>query len=93
MPHNNPGFDAKVLDEDGVIVHYIEVKSTLGAVPSFFMSENERAFAETHADIYELIVVSSIDAQARSGDVRIHSGSLASNAVELTPQQWKGALR
>jgi hypothetical protein len=92
MPHENPGFDAKVLDVDGVVVKYGEIKSTLGDAPTFFMSENERQFAETHAEEYELIVVSAIDLEGRTGVVQLHAGSLIADAIALTPRQWKGVL-
>jgi hypothetical protein len=92
MPYANPGYDVKVLDADGVLERYVEVKNTAGEQPSFFMTENERAFAEAHSDQYELVVVTSVDVAARSGVVHVHDGGLPSGRVVLAAQQWKGAL-
>jgi hypothetical protein len=91
MPHNNAGFDVKVLRATGD-VEYIEIKSTLGPAPSFYLSERERIFADDHAAQHHLVVVTNVDVDEVAGDVRWHDGPLIEPAVHLAPRQWKGAL-
>lgn len=93
MPHTNPGFDVRVLDDDGVTVAYIEIKSTATSEPVFFLSEVERRFAEEQAARYYLVVVTSVDVSKRTGVVHWHDGKLSrSDSVVLAPRQWRGAL-
>lgn len=63
-----------------------------GRLAAACADENERRFAEAHADVYEVVVVTSIDLNARSGAVPVHEGALTNDAVSLTPRQWKGVL-
>ena len=91
MPHNNPGFDVLVLGPHNE-TEYIEIKSTSGPTPTFFMSEQQRLFAEKHSAGHHLLVVTNVDVDAVTGDVRWHDGPLTTPDVELAPQQWKGRL-
>lgn len=93
MPHDNPGFDIRVRDDEGVAVAYIEIKSTAGDEPVFYLSERERRFAKQVADRYHLLVVTNVDPAAGTGDVRWHEGALEGDDVELEPRQWHGRLR
>jgi len=93
MPHSNPGFDVKVT-RDGAEIAYIEVKSTASLVPGFFMSENERRFAEQHADRYHLVVVTGVRRDGGcEGSVHWHSGSLEQDGVDLQARQYRGLLQ
>jgi Domain of unknown function (DUF3883) len=94
MPHDNPGFDVRVVSEDDAELAYIEVKSTASCMPEFFMSENERSFAEQHADRYHLVVVTGVRAEGGyRGAVHWHIGSLDHRDVQLAPRQYRGMLR
>lgn len=93
MPQNNPGFDVRVRDADGVTLAYVEIKSTAGAEPMFFISERERRFAEEFSDRYHLLVVTRVDLVDGTGDVRWRDGALAGDDVELRARQWQGRLR
>lgn len=93
MPQNNPGFDVRVRDADGVTVAYVEIKSTAGAEPMFFISERERRFAEDVSDRYHLLVVARVDLVDGTGDVRWRDGALDGDDVELRARQWQGRLR
>lgn len=91
MPHNNPGFDViALLDSGGA--EYIEIKSTSGSAPSFFLTEKERVFAAEHSGQHHLVVVMNVNVDAVTGDVRWHDGPLVEPLVHLAPQQWKGML-
>jgi hypothetical protein len=93
MSHTNPGFDVRVRDAEGVSVAYIEIKSTTDPAPVFFLSEEQRRFAEQFADRYHLLVVTSVDPARGGGDVVWHDGALDADRVELGPRQWRGRLR
>jgi hypothetical protein len=69
MPHNNPGFDIKSTDADGIIARYIEVKSSAGQWGSDGVAVSKTQFedAKTHGDIHWLYVVE----KATSSDFRI----------------------
>jgi hypothetical protein len=69
MPHENPGFDIKSLDEDGFIVRYIEVKSCSGEwdCDGVAMSKTQFEDAQTHGEVHWLYVVE----KATSQDFRI----------------------
>lgn len=92
MPHNNPGFDVRVRDLEGVAIAYIEIKSTASRDPVFFLSERERLFAEDHADRYHLLVVTSVHVESRTGKVRWRQGALEGDDIQLAPRQWYGHL-
>jgi Domain of unknown function (DUF3883) len=53
MAQNNPGFDLAVDLPDGR--WYVEVKSTSGQDPRFFLSEGERLFADRYSKRYSLL--------------------------------------
>jgi hypothetical protein len=91
MPQNNPGFDLLIELPDGD--WYVEVKSTAGATPRFFLSEGERAFAERAGDRYSLLVVTDVTAGQPSGIPCWRDGALEGPGVELRPRQWRGELR
>jgi hypothetical protein len=94
MHHSNPGFDVRVLDDEGVEIAYIEIKSTASCSPGFFMSENERRFAEVHSDRYHLVVVTGVRADGgHDGTVHWHEGSLRTEDVSLVPSQYRGQLQ
>ncbi len=91
MPHNNPGYDIRVRRADDSVL-YVEVKGTVRPLPHFYMSEGERRFAEDQAEKYRLLVVYSIDREARIGTVLLRAGALGGADVELQPTQWEGSL-
>jgi hypothetical protein len=90
MPHNNPGYDIRVKDEDGI--RFAEVKGTTRALPHFFMSEGERLFSHDHAAHYTLFVVYAVDTGERTGQVLTREGAVAGDDLALHPVQWEGAL-
>jgi len=92
MPHNNPGYDVRVRDMEGVAIAYIEIKSTASRDPVFFVSERERLFAESHADRYHLLVVTSVDVENRKGHIHWRQGALEGDNIQLAPRQWHGRL-
>jgi Domain of unknown function (DUF3883)/EVE domain len=92
MRHSNPGFDIHVSDDHGVTVAYVEIKSTATSRPAFFLSENERAFAERHAGRYHLLLVTSVDVAAGTGLVHWRDGALEGSDLDLRPRQWRGEL-
>lgn len=90
-PHNNPGFDIEVLSADGP--WFVEVKSTGGMVPRFFLSEGERRFDKANAGRYSLLVLTEVDPLwPNVGSVWWHEGDLALPAIELAAHQWLGQL-
>ena len=86
------GYDIKSYSvEDGSPL-YIEVKTTKGAKSSsFYMSENEKVFAETHRESFCLIRVYDFNEESRSGSFYIINGS---QVEELTfnPTQYRVSL-
>jgi len=92
MPHNNPGYDVRVRDMEGVAIAYIEIKSTAGPQPVFFLSERERLFAEEHADRYHLLLVTSVHVENRTGQISWRQGALEGDDIQLVPRQWHGQL-
>jgi hypothetical protein len=69
MPHNNPGFDIKSTDVDGIIARYIEVKSSASEWGGDGVAVSKTQFedAKTHGDVHWLYVVE----KATSADFRI----------------------
>jgi hypothetical protein len=90
MPHNNPGYDIRVVCADGT--RYVEVKGTKRPVPHFYMSEGERLFADVNHDRYSLVVVFSIDTAQRTGTIIVRQGSIDSDDVSLRPVHWEGSV-
>lgn len=91
MPHNNPGFDVRVSD-DGEVRRYVEVKGTTSPLPVFFLSENERQFAEDHAEQYSLLVLHSVDLEEETAVAVWRDGALVGDDVVLTVSQHRGRL-
>jgi hypothetical protein len=92
MPHNNPGFD--ILVRTPMAPTYVEVKSSSGPEPRFFISERERMFADANAAAAHLLVICGIDPESGTySSVHWHSGPLTEDLVDLTPYQWRGILR
>lgn len=56
MPRNNPGFDARSIDQDGS-VYYIEVKGRIEGSDTFTVTTNEITFAQTQGDRHRLALV------------------------------------
>jgi hypothetical protein len=68
---------------------YIEVKTTRGlAETPFFVTANEVAFSETHADEYHLYRVYNYDDERNAGMYYAEAGSLSS-MFALTPTQFR----
>jgi hypothetical protein len=92
MPHNNPGYDIRVT-EDGRVSRYVEVKGTTAPEPRFFLSENERQFSVDNADLYTLVVFSSIDLDAETAEVTTsRDGAIDRAEAALREVLWKGRL-
>jgi hypothetical protein len=91
MPHSNPGFDIRVVTDEGA-VRYLEVKGTTRPSPRFFMSEGEWCFSVEHAPRYSLWVFYGIDLQARTGSLRDVDGTVGSPHTTLEPIQYAGAV-
>jgi hypothetical protein len=91
MAHNNPGFDLLVVTDQEEA--YVEVKSTAGLVPSFFLSEGERLFAARNAQSYSLLVVTGVRPDdATAVRHRWRDGAIEGPDVFLRPRQWAGTL-
>lgn len=91
MVHNNPGFDLLVVSDQEET--YVEVKSTAGLIPSFFLSEGERLFAARNAQSYSLLVLTGVRPdEATAADHRWRDGAIEGPDVSLRPRQWAGTL-
>ena len=81
------GYDIESFKEDGSPL-YIEVKTTKGGINSeFFISPNELAFSEEHADDYELIRVYEYNSKFNSGKFYKLVGNL-NRKLNLKPTQY-----
>lgn len=56
MPHNNPGFDIRSVDEDGMVIR-IEVKGRIEGADDFQITRNEVLTAKNLGDDYRLALV------------------------------------
>jgi hypothetical protein len=91
MAHNNPGFDLLLVSDQAQ--RYIEVKSTAGLAPSFFLSEGERLFAVRNADSYSLLVITGVrPGEGTAADHQWRDGAIEGPDVSLRPRQWAGTL-
>lgn len=85
------GYDVLSFFEDGR-VKYVEIKTTRGpASTPFFISPNEVAFSDAHADNFCLVRIFDFDNEHNSGKAFTLYGSL-SNQLELTPIQYRAEL-
>lgn len=93
MPRNNPGYDLRLLNGEGVVLRFVEVKGTSAGTPSFFISEGERRFSITEGHRFILIVVWAID--LRTGESRVSTcpGPVGEPSATLLPRQFLGTLR
>jgi len=76
MPHNNPGYDIRSTDATGRIF-FIEVKGRIKGAPSFCITANEIAFAQTQGDRHRLALVSVDPAGPEFDDLRYVTGAFA----------------
>jgi hypothetical protein len=82
------GFDIESFTQEGV-VKYIEVKTTTGSMLTpFFMSSNEKAFAELKQENYYLYRVFDYDTTNNSGKYYILHGDLE-NTLNFSPTQYR----
>jgi Domain of unknown function (DUF3883) len=89
MATNNPGFD---LETSAPRFRFVEVKGTSKPVPTFFLSEGERRFAQKHADAYLLAVVYGMDLSRETyNDIALSRAPLVPGDL-LAPTQWSGRL-
>lgn len=56
MPHFNPGYDIRSTDADGRVV-FIEVKGRIKGAPTFAITANEIAYAQTQGERHRLALV------------------------------------
>ncbi|NME06233.1 DUF3427 domain-containing protein [Psychrobacillus sp. BL-248-WT-3] len=85
------GYDIESFKEDGSPL-YLEVKTTKGGINSeFFISPNELAFSEEHADSFQLIRVYEYISNINSGKFYKIEGSL-SDKLNLKPTQYSARV-
>lgn len=92
MPHNNPGYDIRVVDRAGVVARYIEVKGTTRNRPHFFITEGERRFSALHAAKYSLWVFYGMDLETRTALLAERDGEVGPPNTDLSPVQHTGVL-
>ena len=85
------GYDIRSFKEDGSPL-YLEVKTTKGGINSeFFISPNELAFSEEHADAYQLIRVYEYNGTTNSGKFYKIIGNL-NEKLNLKPVQYSARI-
>lgn len=85
------GYDIRSFKEDGSPL-YLEVKTTKGGINSeFFISPNELAFSEEHADAYQLIRVYEYNSTTNSGKFYKIVGNL-NEKLNLRPMQYSARI-
>lgn len=88
MGHNNPGYDILV-EKDGEVVTYVEVKGTKKPKPTFYMSEYERRFSKNNAEKYLLIIVYNINLNTGKYHLDSYQGDINVNdKFKFKPVQW-----
>jgi hypothetical protein len=85
------GYDIESYTPEGEI-KYIEVKTTKGAITSsFFMSSNEKAFAEVNKDKYYLYRVYEYNEEINSGKCFILHGDIEEK-LDFSPTQYRVSI-
>lgn len=85
------GYDIKTFKEDGTIL-YLEVKTTKGGINSeFYISPNELAFSEEHAEEYQLIRVYEYNSVFNNGKFYKIEGNL-NETLKLKPTQYTARI-
>ncbi|QZS52664.1 DUF3883 domain-containing protein [Rhodococcus opacus] len=92
MPHNNPGFDIRI-SQDDITVRFIEVKGTRSSEPKFFISAGEVEFARTHSAEYSIWIFYSASVTERRADFVENDGDLSDLVFDLRPVQYAGKLK
>ncbi len=87
MSHGNPGYDIHVSWPGGE--RFVEVKSTAGVAPVFFLSEGQRLFSERHADRFSLLVVTEC---FTAKSVAWRDGALNGGDLRLEPTKYRAQL-
>lgn len=90
MRPNNPGYDIRVLTENGE-QFYIEVKGTRLDTPWFFLTETERRFGEQKGDNYFLYIVTNVAGEPTHCEIKDPFGANM-HLIELTPQSYQGSV-
>jgi len=91
MRPNNPGYDIRVLTENGEQL-YIEVKGTQLDTPRFFLTENERRFGEQKGDSYFLYIITNVGGERARREIIRDPFGANTHLVELTPLSYRGSL-
>jgi hypothetical protein len=85
------GYDIRTFKENGSPL-YLEVKTTKGGINSeFFISPNELAFSEEHADDFQLIRVYEYNSKTNSGKYYKIEGNL-NYKLNLKPVQYSARV-
>lgn len=90
MPHSHPGYDIRVEGSDGAVARYVEVKGTRSAEPVFRLSEGERLFSITHANLYTFAMVWSIDLERSTHQLGMKDGAVDTVEYRLQASEWLG---
>lgn len=86
------GYDVLSFFEDGQ-VKYVEIKTTKGSASTpFFISPNEVAFSDAHAENFCLVRIFDFNNEHNSGKAFTLYGSL-SERLDLTPTQYRAELK
>ena len=82
---DNLGYDLRVEDADGVLLHLVEVKGTSMLSEGFFISRNERRCSEREPTWCLAIVTSALTAPAE----RVYSASEMEQFFSFEPLAWR----
>lgn len=85
------GYDIRTLrqGDKGIVEHYVEVKTTAGGRNTpFFISENERRFAASELDRYEIVRLHSLD-QSKGEYLEYRLTALELLGASMTPVGYR----